>query len=132
VNELALFAGDEMKTHWKSSEYMREKAKAWRLANPDRVLAYRAANRRKSYLQESRRKYGLQPEEFAALMLAQGECCATCRKPFDWGDKQTKPHIDHCHATQKVRGILCNRCNTILGLVSDEAALLSSLARYLE
>jgi hypothetical protein len=124
--------GGEVKTHWKTTEYMREKAKAWRLANPDRIVAYRAANRRKSYLQESKRKYGLEPEDFAAFMQSQSECCATCKKPFDWGDKQTKPHIDHCHATMKVRGILCNRCNTVLGLVADDAALLSSLAGYLE
>jgi len=132
MNELALFAGAPMKTHWKSSEYMREKAKAWRLANPERVAAYRSTNRRKSYLQESKRKYGLEPETFAAMMLTQADCCATCKKSFDWGDKQTKPHIDHCHASMKVRGILCNRCNTVLGLVADDAALLSSLSRYLE
>ena len=132
MNELALFAGAVMKTDWKSSVYAREKAKAWRIANPDRVQAYRVANRRKSYLQESKRKYGITSEAFAALMLAQSECCATCKKPFDWDDKQTKPHIDHCHASLKVRGILCNRCNTVLGLVADDAALLSSLSRYLE
>jgi len=132
VNELALFAGAGMKTHWKSSAYAREKAKAWRLANPDRVQAYRLANRRKSYLQEAQRKYALSAEEFAGLMTKQGESCATCKKPFDWGDKQTKPHIDHCHECGKVRGILCNRCNTVLGLVCDDAALLSTLAGYLE
>lgn len=65
-------------------------------------------------------------------MLEQGNACATCAKPFDWEDKQTKPHIDHCHTSNKVRGILCNRCNTVLGLVADDAALLASLAGYLE
>jgi hypothetical protein len=132
VNELALFAGAEMKTHWKSSEYMREKAKAWRLANPDRVQAYRKENRLKSYLQESARKYGISAAWFYEQMALQGEACVTCRMSFDWADKQTKPHIDHCHMTKKVRGILCNRCNTVLGLVSDDATLLASLAGYLE
>lgn len=131
MNELALFAG-AMKTHWKSSEYAREKAKAWRLANPERVQEYREKNRRKSYLQESRRKYGITPEEFEQFMSLQHECCATCKKLFDWGDKQTKPHIDHCHASKRVRGILCNRCNTVLGLVTDDKQLLSALAGYLE
>ena len=112
--------------------YSKEKAKAWREANPEVVKAYRVANRRKSYLQEAQRKYGILPERFAELMATQGERCATCRKPFDWGDKQTKPHIDHCHGTGKVRGILCNRCNTVLGLVADNKTILTALAGYLE
>lgn len=120
-----------MKTHWKCSEYKREKSRAWRLANPDRVLEYRAKNRRRSYLRESARKYGITPEWFEAQMAEQQGACRTCRKPFDWEDKQTKPHIDHCHASKKVRGILCNRCNTVLGLVADSGEILESLAEYL-
>jgi len=52
VNELALFAGANMKTHWKSSVYAREKAKAWRLSNPEKVKEYRIKNRQKNYHQE--------------------------------------------------------------------------------
>jgi hypothetical protein len=121
-----------VKTHWKSSEYAREKAKAWRLANPDRVAAYRKKNRRKSYLRESARRYGITPEWFWEQMAAQKNSCATCKRPFDWEDKQTKPHIDHCHASGKVRGLLCNRCNSILGLVSDSTERLASLMEYLK
>ena len=132
MNELALFAGAVMKTDWKTSEYKREKAKAWRLANPDRVQAYRQQNRRKSYLQESARRYGITAEWFAAQMASQGEACATCRRLFDWSDKQTKPHIDHCHDSLKVRGLLCNRCNTVLGLVKEDQRLLAELVEYLK
>ena len=132
MNELALFAGDSMKTHWKSSEYAREKARKWRVDNPDRVKAYRKANRMKSYMQELRRKYGLSSDRFDNLMAVQGSACATCKMPFDWGDKQTKPHVDHCHDSGRVRGILCNRCNSVLGLVQDNKELLSALAGYLE
>ena len=117
-------------TDWKTSEYKRAKARQWRLDNPERVIAYRKANRRKSYLQEARRKYGITPDWFEAQMTEQGAACATCHKPFCWDDKQTKPHIDHCHASGKARGILCNRCNTVLGLVGDQADLLISLAEY--
>lgn len=131
MNELALFAGAAVETHWKSSEYARKKAKEWRLANPDRVQAYREQNRRRSYLQEARRKYGISADQFAAMMHSQSDACATCKKPFCCGDKQTKPHIDHCHASGNVRGILCNRCNSVLGLVCDNKELLTSLAGYL-
>lgn len=114
----------------KNGETARAKVRDWSARNSDRVRAYRQANRRKSYLQESRRKYGITPEWFEARMAEQGEACATCQRPFCWDDKQTKPHIDHCHATGKVRGVLCNRCNTVLGLVGDQAELLNSLAGY--
>lgn len=138
MNELHLFAGagtqDEPSpaTHWKTPGYMRERAKAWRLANPEYVKEYRRKNRRAIYITESIRKYGITRAWFDQQMVAQGNACATCSRLFDWDDKQTKPHIDHCHASKKVRGILCNRCNTVLGLVSDNAALLASLAGYLE
>lgn len=50
---------------------------------------------------------------------------------FQWGDKQTSPHVDHCHETGKVRGFLCRRCNSVLGLVNDDQAILGKLAKYL-
>jgi hypothetical protein len=40
--------------------------------------------------------------------------------------------FDHCHVTQKFRGWLCRRCNSILGLVDDQTALLKALISYLE
>jgi hypothetical protein len=129
VNELALFAGKDM--NWKSSEYARAKAKAWRLENPERVAQYRAKNRRKSYLQEAFRKYGITAEQFHELMNRQKDSCATCCVPFDWSDRETKPHIDHCHVTLKVRGILCKKCNSVLGMVKDNAKTLLNLAEYL-
>ena len=133
MRELALFAGaDCMKTHWKSSEYARAKAKAWRLANPGRVKAYRQTNRRAIYLVESARKYGITADRFFELMALQSEACAICRARFAWSGKQTKPHIDHCHHSKMVRGLLCNRCNTVLGLVADNEQLLAALIEYLK
>lgn len=41
-------------------------------------------------------------------------------------------HIDHCHDSGVVRGVLCHSCNTILGHVQDDPALLRRLAEYLE
>ena len=132
MNELALFAGVDMTKQYKSSEYMREKAKAWRLANPDRVAAYRTKNRSKNHKQEIVRKYGVAFEWFDEQFEKQGKSCATCHKPLEWTNKQNTPHVDHCHLTNKVRGILCNRCNTVLGLCLDSKELFTNLTRYLE
>jgi Recombination endonuclease VII len=133
MNELALFAGADSspETEYKTPAHLRERVKAWRAANPDYIRDYRQRNRRAIYITESIRKYGITRDWFEEQLLAQGQSCKTCAQPFDWADKQTKPHIDHCHATGKVRGLLCNRCNTALGLVGDSAELLQKLMEYL-
>ena len=48
-----------------------------------------------------------------------------------WLEANRVPNVDHCHKTKAVRGILCNRCNTVLGLCKDDDKLLSALAGYL-
>jgi len=45
--------------------------------------------------------------------------------------KYYKP-IDHCHSTNKVRGVLCNNCNTALGLVGDNISTLTNAVKYLQ
>jgi hypothetical protein len=116
-------------------ERNREKAKSkyqeWRAKNPEAVKQYRADNRRKHYQQEVRRKYGVDADWFDRQMLKQKGKCNGCGVAFEWGDKFTTPHVDHCHATQVVRGLLCNRCNSVLGLCKDSDELLANLARYL-
>jgi len=118
---------------WYSSnpDYRKQKAKAWREANPGYVSQYRKDNRRKIYLTESARKYGITPERYEQMIASQDNKCAVCLKLFDWSDQQTKPLIDHCHNSMKVRGLLCNRCNTTLGLVEDRKDLLAALMEYL-
>lgn len=83
------------------------------------------------------RAYGLTVEVYEALLLAQGEKCAVCALPLatvsdGFGTKKTRPHIDHCHATGKVRGILCHHCNVMLGHAKDSTALLTAAITYLE
>ena len=121
-----------MEIYWKSSEYAREKAKAWRLANPDKVKEHRIKNRSKNYRQEIVRKYGVEFEWFDKQFAIQNGCCAICSKELIGTNKQNKPHVDHCHETLKVRKIHCNRCNTVLGLCIDDANLLQNLSEYIK
>ena len=55
----------------------------------------------------------------------QNGVCAIC-----FG-KTKKLHIDHCHKTKKVRGILCARCNLALGLFGDQIKYLENAISYL-
>lgn len=74
-------------------------------------------------------RHGITPVSYLAMIYFQGECCAIC-KTANWGEKG--PQVDHCHATGKVRGVLCKACNTSLGLMRDNAASLRRAADYLE
>lgn len=65
------------------------------------------------------------------LLLQENNACAVCRKPFD-AMKQQNVHVDHCHETGKVRGILCLYCNRGIGCFFNEAEVLRGAARYLE
>lgn len=78
-----------------------------------------------------KRHFGITPEEYGAIWKAQGECCAICRQRS--GDSRgSRPHVDHCHETGKVRGILCNLCNSGLGQFRDDIALMQRAIEYLQ
>lgn len=72
-------------------------------------------------------KYGLNRAAWRALLGAQGGRCGICGTR----DPAGKWHVDHNHATDEVRGILCSRCNTGLGMFRDDPTTLQRAARYL-
>jgi len=76
-----------------------------------------------------KRTYGIGPERFAAMVEAQGNACAICRKDMGTGRGR---HVDHCHATGQVRALLCGQCNNALGNAKDDPALLRQMADYIE
>lgn len=43
-----------------------------------------------------------------------------------------KLHVDHCHQTGKIRGLLCQKCNMALGLLNDSVEILETAIRYLK
>ena len=75
--------------------------------------------------QDLKRLYGLSKEEYNLMLLEQDNKCAICRK------KLVKPNVDHCHETNKVRGILCSSCNVGLGLLGDSIEGLEKVIKYL-
>lgn len=115
-------------------EPAKERAKAWARANPERVAErgrlYRlsgrkARNDRRSHL---KRKFGLTPEQYDAMLQAQGGRCAICRRRPTNG---ISLHVDHEHRTKRVRGLLCFRCNNALGDFGDRADFLVNALDYL-
>ena len=70
---------------------------------------------------------GLTLDQYHALAERQDFCCAICGEELDF-----RPTVDHCHATNRVRGLLCMNCNLGLGHFGDHPARLVSAAQYLE
>lgn len=87
------------------------------------------AGRYTEFSQWLNRRYGMDVEDWARMYDAQDRRCAGCRCAIGV-DRGT--HVDHCHATGKVRGLLCRGCNTALGSARDSPETLKCLARYLE
>ena len=92
----------------------------------------RAKNAYKSLI---KRLYGLTEKDYLDLYNKQSGLCRVCSiflyNPFDRQDGD-RPQLDHCHKTNKVRGILCQTCNTGLGSFKDDPKLLRQGADYLE
>lgn len=75
--------------------------------------------------------YRLTREEYDQMVEDCGNKCEICRR--DRATVRTRRlSIDHCHTTGEVRGLLCGRCNSVLGYVEDSTEILRKLALYLE
>jgi hypothetical protein len=85
----------------------------------------------KAIVRRSRLKtqYGLTPETYDALLERQGGGCAICGSDEIRGYGK-RLAVDHCHDTNRVRGILCGKCNRGLGAFDHDPALLRAAAKY--
>ena len=74
------------------------------------------------------KKYRLTLVEVTQIELRQDGKCAICHEEFN-----EKPfHVDHCHESGKVRGLLCHTCNVGLGSFHDNKTKLLEAINYLE
>lgn len=70
--------------------------------------------------------YGITREELDKQIELQESKCYLC------GVKPDKLHIDHCHVTNKVRGLLCGNCNRGLGMFMDNVAVMEKAIAYIQ
>jgi hypothetical protein len=78
------------------------------------------------------RKYGITRQAYNEMLLCQHNACIICRNPFvGTGNTAAAPCVDHCHLTNEIRGILCGRCNKMLGHAQDNITILENAIKYL-
>jgi hypothetical protein len=71
--------------------------------------------------------YGLTRDAFAALLSSQQLQCCICRCALT----EATSHIDHCHKTSRVRGLLCGPCNRGIGIFKDDISRIENAIKYL-
>lgn len=72
-------------------------------------------------------RLGVTEERYQEMLLAQDGRCAVCRKKW-----HRKLYVDHCHETNRVRGLLCGPCNTAIGQLGDTVEGLERALAYLK
>lgn len=100
-------------------------------------LRYRNTQKHEDTWRNSKylREYGITLAAYNEMLESQNYTCKICHCPETAVSNNYK-HIkrlavDHCHSSGVVRGLLCDRCNHMLGLVKDSIELLESAKNYL-
>lgn len=148
MGKLANMSDEERKA------YNREKSARYRARHPDRIREKNRRDReadlqkndpdyqreyRKTYYErpeikrrrrcaELQRKYGITLETYERMLKEQNGTCKICG-----GEPKVKSlHVDHCHTSGKIRGLLCTSCNTTIGKEENSPGLLQGMLEYIE
>lgn len=70
-------------------------------------------------------------EKYEILLKEQNYTCVVCLKTEkDKGNKALC--VDHCHKTGKVRALLCNTCNSSIGLLKEDVKIIENALNYIK
>jgi len=117
-----------------------EQSRTWVQEHRDQVRdnqrEWRSNHRERMREHTLRFCYGIGQAEYAAMLERQQHVCAICLCPEETVDRRTgktkRLAVDHCHWTGLVRGLLCRRCNSALGMFRDSPQILRFATTYLE
>ncbi len=108
----------------------------WREGNREKYNAQQRAFQRgytseQRYGHEIKRRYGCTLEQYNQMLVEQEGKCAICSKLHNPAEKKGRLFVDHCHASGKVRALLCSACNSMLGYAEDDTRSLLEAVAYL-
>jgi hypothetical protein len=100
-------------------ETIKKRQRKWYEDNVDRVKGNKL-----------KYSYGITLEEYQAMFNAQEGKCLICNRHQD--ELKQALYVDHDHVTEKIRGLLCHKCNTVLGYADDDIQVLINAIEYLK
>lgn len=106
----------------------RIRSEKWRKENKDRIKQYSV----KKHLLKT---YGMTLKQYDEMLQKQHFVCAICNLPEKIKEVRTgmtrRLSVDHCHKTNKIRGLLCSQCNTAIGSLKEDINIISNMLIYL-
>lgn len=113
------------KQYCKNKEIFSERAKKYYHKNKQKRLNFRLM-----------KGYGITLDEYSLMCLNQKNKCLICDKEEVVFSNYTKTikrlSVDHCHTTKKVRGLLCSKCNCVIGYANESIDILRKAIDYLK
>lgn len=101
---------------------LKDYKKQYREENPEKV-------RRQERNTDLKRKYGITLVEYEQMLADQDYKCAICQRPAGYDGIELA--VDHDHETGEVRGLLCAKCNPMIGYADDSPSILEAAIAYL-
>ena len=114
---------ERCKTCVKAGMRSYRKENSAKVAEADKAR-YTEKRKKTIYFSQVKKKYGLTRDEYNRILESQGGHCAIC-------PSTERLVVEHNHETGEVRGIVCNKCNTALGMADDSPTRLLDCAKYL-
>jgi hypothetical protein len=110
---------ENKKNYLKNLDHIKERNKKYRATRKDESREYHL-----------KKLYGIRIKDYNSLFSKQGGCCAICNTHQSQLEK--KLFVDHNHNNNLIRGLLCSKCNFLIGQSNDSADILRKAIRYLE
>jgi hypothetical protein len=126
VKSLSSFHKDERNKDKKRSNCIdcdKQASKKWKENNKEHIAEYNTHYKREY-------TYGLSKEAYLSLLDKQDYKCAICNT--DQSKLSRKLVVDHCHTSNKVRGLLCSHCNVGIGMLKESEDNLMAAIQYLK
>ena len=134
--------------YWRHHTEIRRRSTEWNRTHAAEIAERKRIAREKGQEREWRKKnprspresrlkyqYGITLADYERMLTDQGGVCWICGmanpQKNRWGETPVALHVDHCEATKKVRGLLCYRCNTGIGLLRHDVNIIKRAIDYL-
>lgn len=107
----------------------KEYRQQWYIENKSRAQLVNRINHLKT-------KFNLSLDDYENMLQNQNNVCAICRRPETAINHRSKKikllAVDHCHITKKVRKLLCQKCNHMLGACEENILTLENMINYIK